>query len=305
MIYTFRFNISDKVVHLTQQELQLIPFLFNVVVHKDNFLSIQNDNGEYVLNYPIQYTWFKPILRSVTSEQPYTLFNELSEDDNVLDTLRLFDYLAINSFQVPHLKNENLVRSDFTRSENNDGKRVQYHQANLFEARQTATEFIIALSKIEYNLCDLHTIQRAFSLIKVILSSAPVFSSRFRHHTLTVAKTFCYSFFSIKQQRLLPTAQQIAQHSKFDSFIYLYEDDQSLPDNFQNVFTWKGVYMQTEENHIGPLSASSKKTFAWSDIPLSPEINLTEPLSAGSNSTMFSSQCFEQRHMRIYEPLGI
>jgi len=37
------------------------------------------------------------------------LFDELAEDENILDVLQLFDYLGINSFPLPLLKTEDLV----------------------------------------------------------------------------------------------------------------------------------------------------------------------------------------------------
>ncbi len=146
IIYAFHFNTSDKLIHLTQQQLNHIPYLFNFVAHKDNFLSIQNENGEYVLNHPIQYTWFMPILHVIISKQPYTLFNEISEDDNVLGTLQLFDYLGIDSFPLPLLKDEDLVQSNPTVI-NTDQNCLVYHKATLSEARETAAQFIIALTR--------------------------------------------------------------------------------------------------------------------------------------------------------------
>jgi hypothetical protein len=260
VMFTFRFGTSDKFVHLNQQQLERIPYLFNLVSHKDDFLSVQNENDEYVLNYPIEYTSFIPILRSITSEQPYTLINEISEDDNVLDTLQLFDYFCINPFPLPLLENEDLLLSNPINNDN-DKKRVEFREAIISEARQTAAEFIIALSKSQYNLNNSYTVEHIFSLIKVILSNAAVFSSRFRHHTLTVVKEYCYSFFSKKQQRILPTTQQIALHSKDESFMYLYDDNKLVPNNFYNTFARKGVYVLVEENHTDSLSADVKNTF--------------------------------------------
>jgi hypothetical protein len=66
--------------------------------------------------------------------------------------------------------------------------RVEYRKANLSEARQSAAEFIVAVSKNEYDLCDQHTVNRIFFLVRIILSNASVFSSRFRHHMLTIVK---------------------------------------------------------------------------------------------------------------------
>jgi hypothetical protein len=262
---TLRFGTSDKFIHLTQQQLDCIPYLAALVAHKDDMSSIQNENGEYVLNPPIHYNWFMPILHSITSKNPYTLFNELPEDNNILDTLQLFDYLSINSFPLPLLKDEILMRSNSTNAEDSKTS-IKYHKANLSEARQTAAEFIIALSKNEYNLHDSHTVGCIFVLIRDILSNAATFSPRFRHHTLIVTKDCCYSFFSIKQQNLLPTTQQIAQHSKDESFMYLYDDDKPLSDYFHNTFAWRGVYVPIEENRTDSLSVNSNNTastYVW------------------------------------------
>ncbi|CAF3719792.1 unnamed protein product [Rotaria socialis] len=246
--YTFRFGTSDKLIHLTQQQLDRFPYLAVLIAHKDDFLSIQNESGEFVLSSPIHYTWFMAILHSLTSQNPYTLFNELSEGDNVLDTLQLFDYLGITSFPLPLLKHESLVRSNLIITEDTT-KRVEYHKANILEARQTAAEFIIALSKSEYNLDDSNTLTCIFSLIMIIFSNANVFSSRFRHHTLTVVKECCSSLY-VQNQRVLPTIQNIAQNSKIDSFMYLYDDDQPLPENFENTFAWRGVNVSIEKDRI-------------------------------------------------------
>ncbi|CAF3890714.1 unnamed protein product, partial [Rotaria sp. Silwood1] len=52
-----RFGTSDKLVHLTQQQqLDLIPYLSVLVAHKNDFSSIENENGEYVLSHSIEYT---------------------------------------------------------------------------------------------------------------------------------------------------------------------------------------------------------------------------------------------------------
>jgi hypothetical protein len=49
---------------------------------------------------------------------------------------------------LPFLKNEDLVRSNPVKIENQENRLV-YRKANLSEARQTAAEFIIALDKNE------------------------------------------------------------------------------------------------------------------------------------------------------------
>ena len=253
IMYAFRFGTSDKLVHLTQQQLDLIPYLSTFVAHKDDFLSIQNENGEYVLNHPIEYTWFISILRSVTSEQPYTLFNELPENDNILDVLQLFDYLGIKPFSLPFLRDEHLVRTNPINFED-EQQRLEYRKANLSEARQTAAEFIIALAKNEYKLRDTNTRRSIFNLINVILFNTAVFNPQFRHHTLTVARKRCYMLFSKGQRRQLETTHRIAQGKRSNSFVYLSDDDKPFPDTFRNTFTWRGVYVPIEDKLTDTLS---------------------------------------------------
>ncbi len=254
VMYAFRFMPSNKCIRLNQKQLDCIPYLAALVEHKDNFLSSQNENDEFVLNAPIDYTWFLAILHSIISEQPYSLFTELPEDENVLDTLQLFDYLGVNSFSSPLLEEEYLVLSNPTKTDN-EKRRIEYHRANLSEARNTAAEFIIAIHKNEYNLLDFGTMEIIFSLITVILSKPNVFSSRFRHHTFTIVKEYCFQFFPTKKKyELNITHYRTQKQRKLNSFIYLYDENNSLPDNFDPVFAWKGVYMLPQKGYIHILS---------------------------------------------------
>ena len=240
-IYKFRFIDTDKRVRLTEKQLDRIPYLSALLSHKDHFLSIENENGEYVLNHPIRYRWFIPILRSITSEQPYILFNELPEDENILDTLQLFDYLGIKSFDPPLLKGHDSLLTN--PSNDTDGKMcLEYHRASLSEARNIAAQFVLSISKNEYNLHHPNTIESIFQLIKIIFSNDSVFSSRFRYHTLTTVKEYCLPLFSNEQRCQLPTARDIARSRAWDSWMYLYDDDQTLPEGFNNAFAWKGVW---------------------------------------------------------------
>ena len=253
--YAFRFGTSDKIVHLTQQQLNRIPYLFNLVAHKDNSLPVQNENNEYVLNSPVHYSSFMAILYSITVEQPYVLFNELPEQENILHTLQLFDYLGIDSFSLPLLKYGCLTRLNSTNTES-EKEYIKYHRANILEARQTAAEFVIALTKNEYDLTDWRTIETIFALVKVILYNSNVFSSRFRHHTLTIVKEYCYSLFSKKRKNQLHTIKQIVQRRENHFSHYLYNDNQSLPNNIKNAFAWRGVHLSTQEDHTTELSTN-------------------------------------------------
>ncbi|CAF4974932.1 unnamed protein product [Rotaria sp. Silwood1] len=145
-IYKFRFDNSDEHVYLTQQQIDRIPYLSALVANKNDFSSIPNQNGEYILKPPINYTSFMVILHSVTSEQPYILFHELSEDENILEILQLIYYLHMNSFPTPCLRDKySFLSSHFV---NYFGpSHAKYHQVkNISEARDTAAEFIIARS---------------------------------------------------------------------------------------------------------------------------------------------------------------
>ncbi|CAF1279835.1 unnamed protein product [Rotaria sordida] len=157
VMYAFRFTTSNKCIHLNQKQLDSIPYLSAIVAHKHDFLSTRNENGEYLLNSPIQYTWFMAVLHSIILGQSYTLFTELPERENILGTLQLFDYLGLNSFDLPLLKGKKLVLSNPSDNNNNEKRSVGYYKANLMEARNTATKFIIAISKNLYDLLDTDT----------------------------------------------------------------------------------------------------------------------------------------------------
>ncbi|CAF4219748.1 unnamed protein product, partial [Adineta steineri] len=238
--YTFRFTDSNQCICLNQQQLDCIPYLSVLVSHKDNFLSNQNETGEYLLHPPFHYTWFIAVQHSISSEQPYTLFTELPEHENILGAIQLIDYLGCTSFPLPLLKETDLLFSNST----TDERLVTYHRANLVETRNTTAEFVIALSKNAYNLHDYKTVNEIISLIKIILTNPTVYSSRFRHHVLTVAKECCWMYFSkVQQLQLYTTHQNIQKQRKLNSLMYLYDDNNPLPDDFSNVFVWKGTYI--------------------------------------------------------------
>ncbi|CAF4678171.1 unnamed protein product, partial [Rotaria sp. Silwood2] len=237
LIYKFRFEHSGQSVHLTKKQLNFIPYLSTLVTNQNDVSNIQNQNGEYLLKSPIDYTSFMVILRSVTSDQPYILFNELHEDENVLNILELFNDLGVNSFSAPPLQEEPSILSTSI-SISHRSKHFKYRPIkNIFEARNTAAEFIIALHKKKYDLHVFAIKKQIFSLLMVIFSNSNIFSTRFRHHTFIVVKECFLYLFSEKQRLQLPTFEQIAQNKTIDSWIYLHDDEQPVPENLKNVFT--------------------------------------------------------------------
>lgn len=78
-IYIFRFGNSNKIVQLTQTQLTSIPYLASLINHSTYFASIQNEEGEYVLNRRIRYNWFMPIFHCIITGHPSALFTQLSE----------------------------------------------------------------------------------------------------------------------------------------------------------------------------------------------------------------------------------
>jgi hypothetical protein len=139
------------------------------------------------------------------------------------------------------LKDVHLARTNpvDTKDEN---KRVEYRRANVLEARDTAAQFIIAINNNEYNLNDFITLQIIFDQVIVILSNRDVFTERLCHHALTVVKERCFPLFWDGQRCYLDNAHQTAQKQTNDSATFLCNNDQFLPENFDNVFAWKGVY---------------------------------------------------------------
>jgi hypothetical protein len=228
------------------------------------------------LNDPIKYTLFMAILLSITFEQPYTLFDKLPEDDDLFDALQLMDYLGIKPFPLPLLKHQSLCLSKSTKI-NDDGKYIKYHKANLFEARQTAAEFVIALSKKAYYLNDRHTAKDICHLIKYILSNPAAFSSRCRHHTLTAVKKCCYSFFSKAERDQLQTIHQRTQDEKIKTSMNLSNDGKPLPDGyFYYTFAWRGAYVPIEDKPTSLLPSKFQRSF----LPVSYNRNDTPDITS-------------------------
>jgi hypothetical protein len=266
--YTFRFSTSNKCLRLNQKQLDHIPYLSTLVAHDDDFISIRNENDEYVLDSSIHYNCIISILLSIRSKQPYTLFTELPEHDNMLVTLQLFDYLGVNPFPSPLLRGQQLVLLNSTNNNINEELCAKYHHATVSEARNTAAEFIIALSKNEYDLRDFDTMDRIFSLVTNILSSAEIYSSRFRHHTLAIVKQCCFTFFTKnRQSQLINTHQTTQKNKNFNSFMYIFDDNSSVPNNYYGTFSWKGVYKTTEENFTSVSSTSFRSIICFERFP--------------------------------------
>lgn len=252
--YALRFSSSDEVLHLNQEQIDLIPYLSALISHKDDFLSIENEKGEYILNPPIEYHSLTSILRSIASNNPYKLFDELPEDENVFHTLQLFDYLALQPFPLPFLKNTDLIRSKSVYHIDRD-KQIEYHRANISEVRRTAAEFVVALAKKEYKLHDSNTMEMIFYLVDVILFNAGVFNLRFRDHTLVIAKECCYPFLSKQQRRQLEISHRLPQYEKIYS------------DKFENTFTWRGSLVAKQEKRIEVSCMTRQNRFHSSTLP--------------------------------------
>ena len=189
MTDTFLCGTSSKPLYLTGEELKQIPYLASLVEHDDESSSIRNEKGEYVLNPPIPYSWLTAIQLSITSKQPSLLFSQLSPNKDVLGVFRLYDQLGINSMPASLLKDTHSGVSGETEADRSS-RYAAYHQANQMEARNTAAEFLVALTKKKYNLDDSRTRDKIFSLVEVILSSPTVFDRRFCLHTLTIVDSF-------------------------------------------------------------------------------------------------------------------
>jgi hypothetical protein len=273
-IYTFCFDISKESIKITQQQLDLFPYLATLVAHTDDFAPTQNENGEYVLNSQIRYNWFMPIFQSIVTKHPSALLTELPREANIWGMLQLYDYLCISPLSVPVFKDQHLVR--LNSGHITDEKLcVKYRRVNnLLEVRDTAVEFIIAISKNEYNLDDANTLKSIYSLIMIILSNLNIFGLRLCHHTLTVVKKYCFSLFSYKGQRQLNNVQEYIQNIKAKSFKYLCNDDQELPENFQNAFAWKHFFVAIEENDNPYRGLNFDKKFIHYETI--PELNFDE-----------------------------
>jgi hypothetical protein len=166
--------------------------------------------------------------------------------------LQLYDYLCIDPLPVPLLKDQHLARTNSVDTMDKN-KRIRYRRANVLEARDTAAQFIIAINNNEYNLDDSRTMNSIFCQVLVILSNPNIFTERLCHHTLTVVKKHCFPLLRYEQRCYLNSVYQSAKNQTSNSKT-LFNDEQSLPQNFDNAFTWKDVYGPRDEDDINGLA---------------------------------------------------
>ncbi|CAF1002892.1 unnamed protein product [Adineta steineri] len=275
-MYKFGFENCDKIIELSEEEVHRIPYLLTLISRNDDFLSIKNNKNEYILHYPICYNLLIPILNSINNEKPYSLLNDLSINENIFDVLQSFDYLCLNQ----------------SKSLNNQDKRFIYHGAkNLCEVRNTATRFVLSLTRNEHNFNDLQKVEYIFSLISVIFSNKSIFSSQFRYHTYTILEEYVFPLFFKKHPIYL--LNDIKQNYRIDSNIYFYDDNQMIPIDFKNDFFWKGYFEYMINNlikqtHIMIVGATSPGKSSVLSCLLGNQVN--EP----SRSTYNLSQNIEQ-----------
>ncbi|CAF0868673.1 unnamed protein product [Adineta ricciae] len=261
MYYSFRFGKTNKVVHLDQQQLQHFPYLVALVERSQDFISNKNQNDEYVLDSNIRYRWFLPIICSVTQEQPSLLFSKLPLTCNVLGSLQLYDYLCIKPLPLPRFKDDKLVRTHPTAADENE-KYVKFVRANVGETRNLAVQFMMAISRDEYDLNDLETKDEVFSLIMSIFSNSKVFNIKFRSHTLKIVMNYCYASFSEEQKKEIPTVKRIKQMKTTE---FCVNNNEALPDDFQNKFAWKLVEISKEEYDAIHATPDSDFYFSFDD----------------------------------------
>ena len=272
-IYRFRFGSTKKTVDLNEEEVQLIPYLSRLVTYDDILQSCQNENGEYVLNSSIRLNYFQAIFNFLKMKNYSILFDELSEEANVLGMLKLYDFLNIDPVPVPFLKNSHLLRSNSNETENNE-ELIKYHRATLKETLATAVQFVISLNNNEYNIHDSETLQTIFFLLMDILSNPNVFGIRICHHTFTVTENCCYSLFDMHKRHQLDKALRSAQR---------YRTVENLPKHFDNAFTWKGVLTFEDEQQEKFLF----ETDSWLDYHMNHTVLLIGLTGIGRSRPMY------------------
>jgi hypothetical protein len=163
--------------------------------------------------------------------------------------LDLYDFLCVNPIQVPLLKGQNLLR---TKSDDIDTKkfRLEYSPVtSLMEIRDIAAQFIIGISKNEYDLKDSDTLNNVFSLIMTILSNPIIFDMGLCDHMLTMIKYSYFPLFSSTQQHQLEKADQSIESITTCSLERLCADGKLLLRDFPDAFVWKSKYIIIEDNH--------------------------------------------------------
>ncbi|CAF1646974.1 unnamed protein product, partial [Adineta ricciae] len=175
-------------------------------------------------------------------------------DENIFDVLQLFDYLCVDLFPSPLLDEPNLRSLNPT----DRNRRLFYRPVkNVGEVRTLAAEFVLSLSRDEYDLNDFRTIESVFTLISVIFTRRDIFNSQFRYHTYTILDKCVFPLFF--KRHPMEVLINIDEYEKME----LYDDLQSIPIEFQGAFCRKGTYELIEAK------STNRKYQEYTDLILS------------------------------------
>ena len=195
-MYTFRFADASRVVSLSQDQLERIPYLFEMVSCPDQTTSKRNTRGEWMLTYRIRYPSFTAILASVTARRSAFLFTILPQRCNVLSMLNRYEYLRIDPLPVPAFAQE--------KNEIDDELFFQaFCRVRPSEVRDSAVEFVAAIGMGKYNFNGIANVENIVYLLGVILSHPEFFGPCMRYHTSAIVETCCRSIFDSAQMSRL------------------------------------------------------------------------------------------------------
>ena len=195
-MHTFRFADPSQVISLSQEQLERIPYLFEMVSSTDPVSSNRNERGEWLLDCRIRYAGFTAILASVTARRSSFLFTKLPQRCDVFCMLKLRKFLRIDPLPVSSFAQ--------TQSEIDDELFFQtYCRMRPSAVRDSAVEFALAIAMDKYDFHGSANVKNIVYLLEVILSHGEFFGVRLRYHTLAIVKACCSSAFSSKQMSRL------------------------------------------------------------------------------------------------------
>ena len=203
LTHTFSFTESDHLISLTESQLQHIPYLNALVSNADKFVCTRNEHDIFVLHYPIQHVLLNPILSAALDDKPSHLFMKLPRHTDVVEMLHLYKYFCVDPLVPLSLRPMREIYADEPASFSKN-----YQDASPSEARDTAVEFVVAITNETYDLNNVETVNIIFDLVVDILSFNSVFGPRLRYQTLIVAENYCWHIFTRDQQALLRANKQ-------------------------------------------------------------------------------------------------
>jgi hypothetical protein len=227
--HSFRFG-SGEVLALDEDQINRSPYLTALVSSADWFVEARDDQGHLKLDPNIQSKYLSFVLGASSSDSLYHLLFHLPVDYDVITMIAHLDFLGHINQGNPTL--DEVDDTFFCTLVYDISTRTYSQRIRLYNFRNMAVRFTIALAKEEYDFADDQVMDRIYWYVMFILCAQSMFDIRLRRHAYHVAEQ-CFRLFKPSmleplEKLCIRTEDEVNQPPLATNDTDAYDDEQSV-----------------------------------------------------------------------------